>query len=110
MSWGRVRRHGGPVRGVLRRRRDGSGRQLYAEFGGAGFAKQEGGDCLAPPRFSLSKGHHAGLRHQFGKLHPIDERGVQALQVLLGHPTGNGARPSDIHRHFPLDHLLDQLR
>jgi len=34
ISCGRVRRPGGPARRVLRRRRDGSGRQLHAEFGG----------------------------------------------------------------------------
>jgi hypothetical protein len=32
ISCGRVRRFGGPARRVLRRRRDGSGRQLYAEL------------------------------------------------------------------------------
>jgi len=33
ISCGRVRRPGGPARRVPRRRRDGSGRQLYAELG-----------------------------------------------------------------------------
>jgi hypothetical protein len=33
ISCGRVRRPGGPARRVLRRRRDGSGRQLHAELG-----------------------------------------------------------------------------
>jgi hypothetical protein len=32
ISCGRVRRPGGPARRVLRRRRDGSGRQLHAEL------------------------------------------------------------------------------
>ena len=32
ISCGRVRFPGGPARRVLRRRRDGSGRQLYAEL------------------------------------------------------------------------------
>jgi len=32
ISCSRVRRPGGPARRVLRRRRDGSGRQLYAEL------------------------------------------------------------------------------
>ena len=42
ISCGRVRRPGGPARRLLRRRRDGSGRQLYAELGRAPYHGRAG--------------------------------------------------------------------
>jgi hypothetical protein len=42
ISCGRVRRPGGPARRVLRRRRDGSGRQLHAELGDYGMPREMG--------------------------------------------------------------------
>jgi hypothetical protein len=45
ISCGRARRPGGPARRVLRRRRDGSGRQLHAELG-----------RFSPPSIAIDRG------------------------------------------------------
>lgn len=61
-------------------------------------------------RSNPSKGHSIGLGHQGRKLNRINERGIQELQILFGHPPGDTAGASDVHRYLGVDHLRDELR
>ena len=60
--------------------------------------------------WSPLKGHHTRLGYKIGEFNRIDKRSVQALKILLGHPTGDGAGASHIDGHFCLKHLGDQFR
>jgi hypothetical protein len=75
ISCGRVRRPGGPARRVLRRRRDGSGRQLHAELGGSPIS-----ECLTVTDRNLCVGKDSVRR--CGRIKPADWRGLSRLGAI----------------------------
>lgn len=57
----------------------------------------------------LSEGDHVMLAAQLGEHDGVHEGGILALQVVGRHPTGDGARASNIYGHFGANDLGHQL-
>jgi hypothetical protein len=89
---------------------DGKAIQDTLQIGGELFASHQ---PLIPrqiaglPVCSPSKTDHTRLGDQVGEPRSINKRGVQGLEVLFSHPTGDRARPSNIHRNVPLDDFVN---
>src|SRR5689334_23189159 len=62
-----------------------------------------------PTRFVLVGDHPLGGRHPLRPDPRVDECRILALEVRLGHPTGDGAAPSDIDGYFVLDQFAEDL-